>query len=107
MTNYFELSTETQTTNTTVYRLPSHTVHTAINLLFPSLEYNSKRKALYKYIQRKFATNHCCALYSLSKDFRKLYTQLSLDLGRREVIITSGGSILYTPEFTSEPLPVV
>ncbi len=110
MTNYFDTDLETINTEGNVVepiaRLSSDTIHTVIDLLFPSLEYASKLKKLYNYIQRKFATNHSCALYSISKDFSKLCANLDLAPGSREVIITSGGSIFYTPNFTSEPIPV-
>lgn len=111
MNNFMDLFDNYETTfpNEETYaagkRLPSDTIWKAINLLFPD-ERNSKLTPIYKHIEETFAKCNCCTLYSVSKKFNQLYTSLGLDPESREVIITSNGYILYSPDFTSKPLPI-
>lgn len=91
--------------NERIIQLPTETVWKAIKLLFPD-ERRYSMTPIFNHIQETFAKCHCCPLYSVSKRFNQLCTSLGLDPKKREVIITSNGYILYTPDFASEPLPI-
>ena len=78
----------------------------ALILLIPDKLEDYQETRLLMFIQTSFRKLHCCTLYSLNKDFTKLLSKLGLNpniLGKKEAIILSNMSLMYTEDYTLYP----
>ena len=56
------------------------------------------------YISESYEKKGCCVLYAVSEKFSALCARLKIDIGKREVIITQYGSILFTNSYLTYPI---
>lgn len=58
------------------------------------------------FIDKSYTKKGCCVLYAISSKFSELCARLKVDIGKREVVITKSGSILFAQSYTVYPMPI-
>ncbi len=84
-------------------RVSGPKVNAAIRFMFPNLGNNTKAyRAICEFIHEEFEKLHTVVLYFRNNSFINLITEYGLEIGKKEVIITSK-SVLASEHYTIRP----
>ena len=89
--------------------IPQETMDMGINFLFPDLPEKFDRTPLYNYIQSSYKKLFCVALFATETNrraespFWRLCEDLGIDPGRREIVITTGGTLCCSKDYSIKP----